>query len=83
MTNVFTFPGVTPPEERKAEVSLADWFSTIVSRAEGVSIEHAIVILMSEDGEQIVYSKNDVRKDQFLGMLHIAQEQGLYGQVAP
>lgn len=82
MTNVFTFPGATPPEERGAEVSLADWFSTIVSRAEDTPIEHAIVILMSEDGEEIVYSKNDIRKDQFLGMLHIAQELGLYGEVA-
>lgn len=82
MTNVFTFPGATPPEEREAEVSLADWFSTIVSRVEGEPIQHAIVILMNGDGEEIVYSKNDVRKDQFLGMLHIAQELGLHGGVA-
>lgn len=82
MTNVFTFPGTTPPEEREAEVSLADWFSTIISRVEDTPIEHAIVILMSEDGEEIVYSKNDIRRDQFLGLLHIAQELGLYGGVA-
>lgn len=82
MTNVFTFPGATPTEEREAEVSLADWFSTIVGRAEGVPIKHAIAILLSEEGEQIVYSKNDIRKDQCLGMLYLAQEQAMYGGVA-
>lgn len=82
---VVAFPGVDLSfvfEETKTP-RLEEWFSTIEARVEGVPLDHAIVILMDEAGEQIVYSMNNIRKDQMVGMLHIAAEQALYGGVAP
>lgn len=84
MGTVVAFPGVDLADIYSADESpfLARWFDTIEERVEGVPLDHAIVILMDESGEQIVYSMNDIRKDQMVGILHIASEQALYGGVA-
>lgn len=85
MGEVLAFPGVDLDDVYSEDESpiLARWFDTIEERVEGVPLDHAIVILMDESGEQIVYSMNDIRKDQLMGMLHIASEQALYEGVAP
>lgn len=82
---VVAFPGVDLRKvmEESQPSTLGDWFNTITDRVDGVPLDHAVVILMDKYGEQIVYCLNDIRKDQMLGMLHIAAEQALYGGVAP
>lgn len=79
---VYTFPGNTPVETEE-QATLGEWFATIENRVGDEPIEHAIVVVISTSGEQVIYSLNDMRKDQFVGTLHIAAQQGLYDGVAP
>lgn len=74
--NVVQFPSPGEPEE------VEKWFYSIADRVGRTPIEHGIVVLLSEEGEEKVYVMNDMRKDQFAGLMQIAMLKGLYDSVA-
>ena len=78
---ILTFPGTDEPKIEE-QVSLSDWFNTIVNRVADEPLEHTLVIVTSQSGEQVVYSMNNIRKDQYVGLLQLATLQGIYDGVA-
>lgn len=76
MTNVVDFPG------GDKKVPLDEWFESIVKRVEDEPLEAAIVVLSSESGEMIVYIKDPMFKDRYVGLMEMAKFEGMFESVS-
>lgn len=76
MTNVVDFPG------GDKKVPLDEWFESIVERVEDEPLEAAIVVLSSESGEMIVYIKDPMFKDKYVGLMEMAKFEGMFESVS-
>lgn len=76
MTNVVDFPG------GDKKVPLDEWFESIVERVEDEPLDAAIVVLSSESGEMIVYIKDPMFKDRYVGLMEMAKFEGMFESVS-